>query len=207
MALIGYARVSTEHQSLATQIEALEQAGCIKVFAENASGGNRQRVAFRECLEYLRSGDKLLIYHTNRLARDTLFTLEVLERLETIGVEMESLMDPINTKTPAGKCMMTVTAAIATMEREQNSLIVRDRLARAKARGTVLGRRRKIALGDHERLRMLVQLHAGSTPIPLIEETMKMHNSTIYRNLALAKRLGYYPQYQPKSMQCKTTER
>jgi DNA invertase Pin-like site-specific DNA recombinase len=202
MALIGYARVSTEYQSLDTQIEALQQAGCYKVFAENASGGNRQRVAFRECLDYLRPGDKLLVYHTNRLARDTLFTLEILEQLDALGVEMESLMDPIDTKTPAGKCMMTVTAAIATMEREQNSLIVRDRLARARARGTVLGRKRKIALGDHDRLRMLVQLHAGSTPIPLIEQTMQMHNSTIYRNLALAKKLGYYPEYQPKSLKC-----
>ena len=94
MPLIGYARVSTEDQTPLPQSEALQSAGCVEIFEEHASGGNRARPVLARVLERVQSGDTLVVVRIDRLARSLSHLLEVIERLEAKGAFFRSLQDP-----------------------------------------------------------------------------------------------------------------
>ncbi|SEG32053.1 Resolvase, N terminal domain [Jhaorihella thermophila] len=94
MPLIGYARVSTEDQTPLPQSEALQTAGCVEIFEEHASGGNRARPVLARVLERVQSGDTLVVVRIDRLARSLSPLLEVIERLEAKGAFFRSLQNP-----------------------------------------------------------------------------------------------------------------
>jgi len=139
MALIGYARVSTEDQATLSQIDELKAAGCTVIVEEKASGGNRARPELAKALAQVRRGDILVVARIDRLARSLAHLLEVIERLEAIGAHFKSLRDPIDTSTPQGKFALQVLGAAAELERA----LIRERtkagLTAAKARGRVGG--------------------------------------------------------------------
>lgn len=139
MALIGYARVSTEDQTTLGQSDALRAAGCVEVFEEKASGGDRARPVLARVLARVGRGDVLVAARIDRLARSLSHLLEVIERLAAVGAHFKSLGDPIDTATPQGKFALQVLGAAAELERA----LIRERtkagLQAAKARGRVGG--------------------------------------------------------------------
>ena len=139
MPLIGYARVSTEDQTPLPQSEAMQAAGCVEIFEEHASGGNRARPVLARVLERVQSGDTLVVVRIDRLARSLSHLLEVIERLEAKGAFFRSLQDPIDTSSPQGKFTLQVLGAAAEFERA----LIRERtkagLASARAKGRVGG--------------------------------------------------------------------
>ena len=139
MALIGYARVSTEEQQTDPQLDELRAAGCREVFEERASGASRSRVELARCLERIGPGDTLVVVRIDRLARSLAHLLEVIERLRARGAHFRSLGDPIDTASPQGIFTLQVLGAAAELERA----LIRERtkagLKAAKARGRVGG--------------------------------------------------------------------
>jgi DNA invertase Pin-like site-specific DNA recombinase len=139
VALIGYARVSTEDQTSGPQAEALRAIGCVEIHEEQASGGNRSRPVLARVLNRVARGDTLVVVRIDRLARSLSHLLEVIERLEAKGAFFRSLHDPIDTASPQGKFTLQVLGAAAEFERA----LIRERtkagLASARAQGRVGG--------------------------------------------------------------------
>ena len=139
MALIGYARVSTEDQTSLPQSEELRAAGCHDIHEEQASGGSRTRPVLARVLDRMRAGDVLLVVRIDRLARSLSHLLEVIELLEAKGAHFRSLRDPIDTTSPQGKFTLQVLGAAAELERA----LIRERtvagLRSAKAQGRIGG--------------------------------------------------------------------
>ncbi|MAS36100.1 MAG: recombinase [Anaerolineaceae bacterium] len=138
--LIGYARVSSQDQNPQLQHDALEKAGCEKIFTEKASGAQRDRPQLLAALEYMRAGDTLVVWKLDRLARSLKQLIETVEALEQRETGFKSLTEAIDTTTPGGKLVFHIFAALAEFERG----IIRERthagLAAARARGRTGGR-------------------------------------------------------------------
>lgn len=142
--LIGYARVSTHEQNVDLQIDALKAAGCEQVFIETASGGKAGRPVLKAALSALQTGDSLIVWKLDRLARSLKQLVETLETLQARDVGLVSLTEAINTKSAGGRLVLHMFGAIAEFERT----LIRERtlagLAAARARGRFGGRPRKI---------------------------------------------------------------
>ncbi|MBV8523061.1 MAG: recombinase family protein [Acetobacteraceae bacterium] len=139
MALIGYARVSTEDQNLGPQLDALRAAGCVEVFEEFASGASRSRPQLAAALTRIRRGDTLVVARIDRLARSLSHLLAVIEGLRSKGAHFRSLADPIDTSGPSGVLVLQMLGAVAEFERS----LIRERtkagLHAARLRGRVGG--------------------------------------------------------------------
>lgn len=140
MAKIGYARVSTQEQSLDLQIDALEKVGCEKIFKEKISGTKDDRIELKKCMDYLRKGDVLVVYKLDRLGRSTRKLLEVTDELEHRGIEFISVNDNMDTTTAIGKAMFRMLAVLSEMERDLIAERTRAGLEAARARGRKGGR-------------------------------------------------------------------
>lgn len=140
MPLVGYARVSTEDQSLDIQIEALKKAGCNEIFAEQVSGTSKKgRTKLKECLKYLRKGDTLIITRVDRLARSMHDLQTIIHQLKESGIALKATDQPIDTSTPAGKAffdMLGVFAEFETNLRRERQL---EGVAKAKKAGKYKG--------------------------------------------------------------------
>lgn len=136
----GYARVSTEDQRLGVQLTALNQAGCVRSWSEQASGADRSRGELAACLDHLRPGDTLVIVKLDRLARSVAHLSELSAYLFERKIDLIVLDQGIDTTTPSGRLLFHVLAAIAEFERD----LIRERtvagLAEARRRGVTLGR-------------------------------------------------------------------
>jgi DNA invertase Pin-like site-specific DNA recombinase len=139
MALCGYARVSTEDQSLTAQREALIAAGCSTIFEEKASGGSRGRPQLAHALSNIKSGDTFVVTKIDRLARSLSHLLEIIERLTQGGANFKSLSDPIDTSGPSGRLVLQMLGAVAEFERALVPERTVDRLKHAKSQGRVGG--------------------------------------------------------------------
>ena len=139
--IIGYARVSTTDQSLETQIEKLQSAGAERVFQEKVSGVKKNRPALKELLDYVREGDVVVITKLDRIARSTKHLLEIVESLQSKGVEFKALNINFDTSTSTGKLMLTMLGAVATFEREMMLERQAEGIIRAKANGKYKGRK------------------------------------------------------------------
>lgn len=140
MAILGYARVSTTHQKLDSQIESLQEYGVDNIYEEYDSGKNKNRVVLEELLAFLQPGDTLVIYRLDRLARGTQHLLKLLEEFEERQINFVSIQNQIDTTTPMGKLIFTIMGAFAEME----AALIRERvlagLRTARANGVKLGR-------------------------------------------------------------------
>ena len=137
--IIGYARVSTDDQSLDSQTDALSVAGAEKVFADKISGSRRARPELDKMLEQLRNGDVVTVTKYDRLARSLKDLLEIVEAIRDRGAGFRSLAEDIDTTTPAGRLVFHVFASIAQFERERISERTMEGLAAARKRGRVGG--------------------------------------------------------------------
>src|SRR5262245_36244679 len=140
--IYGYARVSTDGQSVEAQVAALTAAGAVKVYREVASGAKADRAQLRQVLAKLAAGDVLLVTQLDRLARSTRDWLNTLAAITGIGAGFTSLGDAwADATTPHGRLMLTVLGGLAEFERELIRARTSEGRARAKAHGVRLGRR------------------------------------------------------------------
>ncbi|MDO9714358.1 recombinase family protein, partial [Paracraurococcus lichenis] len=139
MALVGYARVSTEDQATRRQLDELRAAGCRDVAEEHASGGDRDRPVLARTLARLRPGDTLVVVSLDRLARSLSHLLEVIEGLQARGVHFRSLRDPVDTASPQGLFTLQVLGAAAQLERALIRERTRSGMRAAAARGRRAG--------------------------------------------------------------------
>jgi DNA invertase Pin-like site-specific DNA recombinase len=176
---IGYARVSTLDQHLDPQLRALKKAGCTKIWREKGSGLSRQRPELQRLLDQLRTGDTVVVWKLDRIARSTRHLLEIMDTIRETGARFRSLSEPwANTTTNAGKMMMTIFAGIAEFERELiQERTTAGRIA-AQHRGVRFGRPRKLNADQEKLARRLVSEGKG---VPEIAHTFNVHPSTIYR--------------------------
>lgn len=156
---VGYARVSSTGQNLDSQIDALQQAGCTKIFADKASGIKESRAEWDKLLEYLRPGDTLVIVELSRMSRSLLHLLAVVQALEERGIGIVSLRESIDTSTATGRLFLSVMGAISQMERELKAERAAAGRAAAKARGRSGGRPRV----DAAKLEQAVLLYTNTS--------------------------------------------
>lgn len=178
---IGYARVSTDDQELALQLDALSRAGCQAVYQEKASGKDADRPELIQCLKALRAGDTLVVWRMDRLGRSLADLVKTITDLEARGVGFESLTERIETRSATGKLMFHVFAAMAEFERN----LIRERtqagLAAARARGRVGGRKHK--LDEQQRKEIKALLRDPDISVSEIAERYSVSRTTIYRNV------------------------
>lgn len=116
MAKIGYARVSTQDQSLDGQIDTLEEYGCERIFSEKASGRKTKRTELDKCLDYLREGDILVVYKLDRLGRTTKQLIELSQWLDENSIDLHIIDMNVSTKDAMGKMFFTMMSAFAELE-------------------------------------------------------------------------------------------
>lgn len=162
MTVYGYARVSTDGQTLAAQDAALHAEGCAKVYSETASGARADRPELAKVLKRLEPGDVLMVTRLDRLARSTRDLLNILAAIGEAKASFKSLGDTwADTTTPHGRLMLTVLGGLAEFERELILARTGDGRARAKAKGVKFGRRPKLT--PHQRQEALQRLQDGES--------------------------------------------
>ena len=176
---LGYARVSTEGQTLDLQRERLLAAGCTKLFEEKISGAVRNRPVLGQLLVEVRADDILVVTRLDRLARSTAELLRIAHEIEEKSAGLQSLEEPwADTMSPAGRMVLTVFAGIAEFERTLIRQRTEDGKAEARKRGIVFGRPPKLRPDQQELVREL--LRAGKS-VNTVARTFNVHPATIYR--------------------------
>lgn len=179
MAVIGYARVSTDHQTLQAQTEALHQAGCGRVYAEKLSGAYSDRPQLAKAIHALGNGDTLIVCKLDRLARSTRDLLNTLDAISKAGASFKSLGDPwCDTTTPHGELMVTILGGLATFERHLILSRTAEGRTRAQAAGIKFGR--KPSLSAFQRTEALRRRAAGET-LTSIAQLFGVSHTTIAR--------------------------
>jgi DNA invertase Pin-like site-specific DNA recombinase len=158
----GYARVSTDGQSVDAQVRQLTKAGCKKVFREVASGAKTDRTQLRRLLDVLDAGDVLTVTRLDRLARSTRDLLNTLAAITGKNAGFKSLGDTwADTTTSHGRLMRTVLGGLAEFERDLIRARTREGRARAVARGQKMGRPFKLT--DHQKREAIKRREQGET--------------------------------------------
>lgn len=182
---IGYARVSTQEQDLALQIDALTKEGCEKIFQEKASGAQRDRPELKAALSYMRKGDTLVVWKLDRLARSMKQLIETIESFQDRGIGLKSLQDPIDTSSPSGKLVFHIFAALAEFERG----VIRERttagLRAARERGRIGGRPRALSAKDLQVARAM--LKDSDITVATVAKRLNVAPSTLYRHIPHAR--------------------
>ena len=177
--IYGYARVSTDGQSVAAQVSQLGAAGAGKVFREVASGAKTDRAQLARVLAQLDAGDVLMVTRLDRLARSTRDLLNTLAAISAKQAGFRSLGDAwADTTTAHGRLMLTVLGGLAEFERELIRVRTGEGRARAKARGQHMGRPPKLTL--HQRKEALSRKAAGE-PVREIARSYNVSAATISR--------------------------
>ncbi|KPH77369.1 recombinase family protein [Bosea vaviloviae] len=176
----GYARVSTDGQTLDAQVAQLEAAGASRLFKEKVSGAKRDRVQLDKMLGTLNAGDVVIVTRLDRLARSTRDLLNILGVVADKGAAFRSLGDDwADTTTAHGRLMLTVLGGLAEFERELIRSRTGEGRARAKARGVKLGRRFKLT--PHQREEAARRRDAGEESMTEIARSYNVSHSTISR--------------------------
>jgi DNA invertase Pin-like site-specific DNA recombinase len=179
MTIIGYARVSTDGQSLQSQTEALYLAGCARVYSEKISGAYSDRPQLAKAIAALAAGDCLVVCKLDRLARSTRDLLNTLDAIGKAGATFRSLGDPwADTTTPHGRLMLTVLGGLAEFERHLILTRTAEGRTRAQANGVRFGR--TPTLTPYQRAEALRRRAAGET-LTEIARSMNVSHMTIAR--------------------------
>jgi len=178
--LIGYARVSTQDQTLDLQLDALKKAGCDKILTDKASGSSAERQGLDQALDQLRSGDILVVWRLDRLGRSLRHLIDTITALNDRGVGFQSVTEHIDTTTSGGKLIFHIFGALAEFERD----IIRERtqagLQAARSRGR-LGGRPKLK-PSAKKVEMARKLYASkSLSVAEICRSLNISRATLYR--------------------------
>jgi DNA invertase Pin-like site-specific DNA recombinase len=178
--IVGYARVSTDGQSLEAQRAALKEAGAERVFSEKQSGAKTDRAALARLMASLADGDVVLVTKLDRLARSTRDLLNTLDTIAKAEASFRSLGDPwADSTTPHGKLMLTVLGGLAEFER--HLILARTSegpRVRAKARGVLFGRKPKLT--KHQQAEALARVAEGET-LTAVARSYNVSHMTISR--------------------------
>lgn len=174
---IGYARVSTQGQTLESQLDGLQNAGCSRIYQEIASGADRPQL--RSLLKALDHGSVLMVTRLDRLARSTVDLLTTIKAISDKGCQFKSLAEPwADTTTPAGRLMLTVLGGLAEFERE----LIKARTSEGRARAIKAGIRmgRKPILSPHQIAEIRNRKAAGES-VRMLARSYRVSPNTISR--------------------------
>jgi len=175
---VSYSRVSSSGQSLEIQLDALKKFGCEKHFQEKVSGTSTQgRSQLKECLDFVREGDELVITRIDRLARSVLDLQLIVKELTDKGVNLTATEQPISTKDATSKCFLDMLGVFAELETNLRKERQIEGIARAKEKGVYKGRRSKI---DVDQIKTLKSEGLGATAIA---KQLNIHRDSVYRLL------------------------
>jgi DNA invertase Pin-like site-specific DNA recombinase len=178
--IYGYARVSTDGQSVAAQVAQLTDAGAVKVFQETASGAKTDRRELARAIRALEAGDTLLVTRLDRLARSTRDLLNTLAQIAEREAGFKSLADAwADTTTAHGRLMLTVLGGLAEFERELIRARTGEGRERAKARGQHMGRPPKLT--QHQRAEAVRRRDNGEETLAEIGRSYNVSPQTIGR--------------------------
>ncbi|MCM3691500.1 recombinase family protein [Neobacillus niacini] len=180
MAIIGYARVSTKDQELDLQIDKLKEYGCERIFMEKQSGAKSDREELAKALDYLRDGDKLVVYKLDRLARSTFDLHKIAKELQSRRISLVFIKEQIDFSTPAGKLMFTMLGAIAEFERDLIADRTTEGRERAKAQGKHMGRIGKAEKDVKKALKLYNERESNGLSVNDIFKMTGVPRSTIY---------------------------
>lgn len=182
--LIGYSRVSTTHQNLDLQRDALTRAGCEKIFEEKKSGrAGTKRPEFEAALAYLRPEDVLVVWKLDRLGRSLVEMMRTIDSLRRDGIKFQSLTEHFDSETAHGRFALQMHGAMAEYFLDLNRERTMEGLQSALARGRKGGRPRKLSEADIEAARAL--LVAGTISVADIAKRLGISRNTFYQ---------YFPQ-------------
>jgi DNA invertase Pin-like site-specific DNA recombinase len=189
---LGYARVSTDDQTLDRQRERLREAGCERLFEEKISGARRDRPELARLLDQLRPGDVVVVTRLDRLARSTGNLLEIAEAIRVKDAGLLPLAEPwADTTSPAGRMVLTVFAGIAEFERELIRQRTDEGRQAARKRGVSFGRPSKLRPDQRELATRLLQ---EGRSVSEVARAFDVHPATIYRCIEMPG-----PRPQPRS--------
>jgi DNA invertase Pin-like site-specific DNA recombinase len=178
--IYGYARVSTDGQSVEAQIATLKKHGAEKVFREVASGAKTDRAQLRRVIGQLDTGDLLMVTRLDRLARSTRDLLNTLAAITDKEAGFRALGDMwADTTTPHGRLMLTVLGGLAEFERDLIRARTSEGRERAKARGVKLGRKPKLT--DHQKREAIRRRDDDGETVREIARSYNVSHSTISR--------------------------
>lgn len=178
--VFGYARVSTEQQSLDRQLDMLEKYGVDKIYNEKMTGTKRNRPELEKLMERLTEGDTVVVESLSRLGRSTKDLIWLMENFNSKGVNLVSLKESIDTTSSTGKLLFTLMSALAQFERDVIADRTREGLASARARGRRGGR----PSADSEMIRRAMKLYnSRDYSVKEITELTGVRRSTLYKHL------------------------
>ncbi len=175
---IGYARVSTDDQSLNMQLDALNKAGCERIYQEHASGKNTEREELSKMLDALREGDVIIVYKLDRISRSVQDLESLVKRFQEQGVEFVSLTDQIDTSTAMGRFFFHVMSAISELEHDIIVERTKAGLEAARARGKRGGRK---ALEKKKIKQMLALYDSKEMSVSDVCEAVGVSKPTLYK--------------------------
>ena len=175
---VGYARVSSVDQNLDVQLETLKSFGCEKIYQEKVSGTSTQgRNKLKECIEFVREGDELVITRIDRLARSVLDLQLIVKELSDKGVNLSATEQPISTKDATSKCFLDMLGVFAELETNLRKERQNEGILRAKQKGVYKGRKSSINVN---KIKELKNSGMGATAIA---KEMGIHRDSVYRVL------------------------
>lgn len=181
--IYGYARVSTGDQTTNLQQDALEKAGCDRIFIDVASGAKAHRPELDHMLDLLREGDTVVVWKLDRLGRSMQNLVDLMTTFDQKGVQFRSLTESIDTSTPGGTLVFNIFGSLAQFERDLIRERTRAGLEAARARGRKGGRPAKL---DEKQVKEVRRLYESKTvTVDQIAAMMSVGRSTIYRCLEL----------------------
>lgn len=177
---VGYIRVSTVHQHTERQEDSLEQMNVEKLFIEKASGKDRNRPQLKALMEFVQSGDTVVVHELSRMARSVIDLYDIAKELNDKGVGLESLKEDIDLTSATGKLTFGIMAVMAQFERDLLLERQKEGIAAAKARGKKWGREN--VYGTDERLvhEVFSKYHAKKMTYAEATEKLEMKKSTFY---------------------------
>ena len=180
MAMIGYARVSTQDQNLSLQLDALQAAGCKRIFEDRASGAKTNWVGLAQALAYVRDEDVLVVWKLDRLGRSLTHLIETVTTLESRGVGFRSLTEAMDSTTPGGRLIFHLFGALAEFERDLIRERTRAGMAAAAARGHKGGRQHSVT---DDKLRRARALLGSGLWVREIAARIKVGKTSLYEAL------------------------
>ncbi len=179
---IGYARVSTKDQNLDLQLQALQKAGCEKIFEEKISGSTKNRPELEKMIEQFRPGDELYVWRLDRLGRSLKHIIDLVLALSEKGIIIKGLTDGVDTSTINGRLFLNLMASLAEYERE----LIRERtkagLQSARARGRLGGRPKGYSKETISKLLLMRSVYQDTSKSPEeIYTALGLTRATFYR--------------------------
>lgn len=186
---IGYARISTDTQNLALQLDALKKEGCEEIFQEQISGSTKERPELTRMKTILRDGDTVVVWRLDRLGRSLVNIINLVLELRDRGVNIKGLNDGVDTSTSSGRLMLNIMASLAEYERELIKERTHAGLKAARARGRLGGRPKGLKFETVAKIKAIRSLSKDLTKEHKdIYEAMNLSRGSYYRYLDMIKK-------------------